>query len=127
MPKLAVSPEEAEEQRKNILARQKVLLQHVPAWLRLLRVTQRELAEHLGVSEGSVSKWFSGGEAIKAGRIVEIAAFLKLEPTDLLGAPPGDRLSEPVAQLLASVEGLTAEEIGKIAEMARLIRGNRIP
>mgnify|MGYP001766892299 CR=1 FL=1 len=127
MPKLAISPSEAEEQRKNILARQKVLLQHVPAWLRHLGVTQRELAEHLGVSEGSVSKWFSGGEAIKAGRIVEIAAFLQMDPTDLLGSPPGERLSVPVAELLEAVEGLSADEISSLAGMARLIQGKRRP
>lgn len=47
-------------------------------------LTQRELADKLGVSMVSVSKWESGKGLPRAKRIKEVAAALETTPANLL-------------------------------------------
>ncbi len=75
------------------------------------------------MTEGSVSKWIGGKEAMKTGRLHEIAAILGMKAGDLIGEPPGDYIAKPVSELLDAVDGLDAEAISRIAAMVRAYRG----
>nr|WP_314074844.1 helix-turn-helix transcriptional regulator [uncultured Roseococcus sp.] len=121
MSQLPETPEDKEERKRNILARQREMLQHLPAWFRHAGVTARQVAEQLGVLEASVSKWISGTDAMRIGYLRQIATVLKAEPEDLLAAPPTQGLAPAVAALLDAAEGLSPEQLAHLAETARLL------
>lgn len=120
-----LSKPELDAFNEEVKAFQRELLEHVPAWLKFRGLKQKDLAEYLGTTEGSVSKWISGGDAMKFGLIAKIATFLQAEPGDLMHPPPGRGLTKPVANLLDAAEGLDAEELDRLAELARLLRRKR--
>jgi transcriptional regulator with XRE-family HTH domain len=58
-------------------------------------ITQRALAELLGVNKSAVAQWEGGGggTGIKTSNLVELARVLGIKPSELLGAPtPDDQL-----------------------------------
>jgi transcriptional regulator with XRE-family HTH domain len=58
-------------------------------------ITQRALAELLGVDKSAVAQWEGGGggTGIKTSNLVELARVLGIKPSELLGAPsPDDQL-----------------------------------
>lgn len=80
MPDRPLSPEE--------IAANLRLLTHVKDWLNFRDVNQRGLADGLGVSEPTVSKWLRGTQPMSAAQFVKIAEFLDATPEQLLSAPP---------------------------------------
>lgn len=63
------------------------VLRHIKTWLKHRDRTQRELANHLGLSEASISKWLKGQQAITMTQFVEVAKFLDASPERLFSAP----------------------------------------
>lgn len=66
------------------------MLTHVKEWLQYRRLSQRSLAEALGVSEPTVSKWLNGGVGMSVAQFTKIAALLDAKPEDLLDSPPNE-------------------------------------
>lgn len=110
-----------------MLAHQRELLQYIPAWLRFRGLGQKDIALHLGVSEASVSKWLSGGDAMKVGALQQIAVLLQADPGDLLTAPPAAGLQSKVRDLLDAAEGMTGEQLAHLTETARFMTGKPKP
>jgi transcriptional regulator with XRE-family HTH domain len=116
------TPREKQEHKKNILAEQKAMLQHVPAWLRFRGMNQRQLAERLGVKEASLSKWLAGTDNMRVGLLRQIARIVKAEDGDLMEPPPGKGLTSAVSDLMDAADGLDAEQLAHLAAMARLLK-----
>ncbi|WP_034443546.1 helix-turn-helix domain-containing protein [Cloacibacillus evryensis] len=54
-----------------------------------LNLKQKEVAEAVGVSEGTVSRWKSGEiNSLRQSRIVSLANILQIDPIDLVRACP---------------------------------------
>lgn len=53
-----------------------------------LALTQRQVANHVGVTEAAVSRWESGEIAnMRRDRIVNLASILQISPMLIMGAP----------------------------------------
>lgn len=56
-----------------------------------LALTQRQVANHVGVTEAAVSRWESGEIAnMRRDRIVNLASILQISPMLIMGAPEFD-------------------------------------
>lgn len=56
---------------------------------RRLGLTQRALAERVGVDKSAVAQWEGGGggKGIKTDNLIEVARILQVKPSELLGEP----------------------------------------
>ncbi|MCL2474913.1 MAG: helix-turn-helix transcriptional regulator [Chloroflexi bacterium] len=92
-----------------------------------LNLTQEQVAQFVGVSKATVSRWESGFIAqMKSGHIAKIAKILQLSPSMITGCSPADeveRLREELAlsperkALLKATSKLTPEAIKNITRM----------
>lgn len=54
-----------------------------------LGLTQREVADYVGVSEATVSRWESGDiDNMRRDRIAKLSAVLRISPLDIMGIEP---------------------------------------
>lgn len=75
-------------------------------------IRQVEIAEHMGVSQGSVSNWIKGVNSIDIENLAELCAFLGVSLDQIYGvAPitPDVMLSEQDRALLGSFHALNDE------------------
>lgn len=62
-----------------------------------LNLTLKEVADHVGVSEATVSRWESGNIAnMRRDRIASLAQILKVSPIDIMGIAENDGRTEAV-------------------------------
>jgi len=102
MPDKKLTPEEIEENLQ--------LLQHLPAWFRHRGLTQAAVANKLGTSEATVSKWLRGRQRMNVPQFLRIAQLLDADPAELL-APPGDAAqAERIRRALRLARDLDAEK-----------------
>jgi transcriptional regulator with XRE-family HTH domain len=59
----------------------------LPEWREKKGLTQEQLANRLGVSDVSVSRWETGRALLSTGVLAAIAEALDIEPTDLYRHP----------------------------------------
>ena len=92
--------------------------------------TQKELADHLGVSKQIVSKWCHGTRIPRMGKIQAIADFLNCEVTDLIDyegtwTPDKvrDELFEKKKVLFSMSEKASEEDLDKIITIVKTIVG----
>lgn len=69
------------------IANNRHTLRFVKPWMKLRGLTQRKLAEELGMSEPSVSKWLNGKVNMTLAQFIKVAELLNASPEDLLFAP----------------------------------------
>lgn len=89
--------------------------QKIGAFLRVLRrekgMTQEQLAEQVGVSNRSVSRWETGTNLPDLALLVELAAFYKVELTELLnGERDGADMSKETEAVLSKAVDYSAYE-----------------
>lgn len=77
--------------------------ENIKAFRRLRGMTQEQLAEAMGVTVGSVSKWESGQSVPELQLIVALADFFEQSVDALLGCVRGTRGPEETAELLSSL------------------------
>lgn len=121
MPALPESPEEIEARRLQQLAEQRTMLEHLPSWLRMRGLRQKDVAAALGVSEASVSGWVNGGQQMSVGQLRQIAVLLKAEPGDLLRPPNEPSVSKKVEDTLGLMDELNDNEWQTVLQTARAI------
>lgn len=63
------------------------MVSHLKAWLRAKKCTQEHIANELGVSHGTVSKWLRGYQAMNLSQFSAVAALLGVAEEKLLFAP----------------------------------------
>lgn len=97
------------------------MLEHIPAWLKLRQLRQKDVAIALGVSEATVSQWIKGAQQMSVGQLRQIAKLLQAEPGDVLRAPDGRELSQKVEQTLAVMDRLSDDEWATVLATARTI------
>jgi transcriptional regulator with XRE-family HTH domain len=114
MPDKKLTPEEIAANRRAV--------QHVSEWLRYRDYTQIKLADSLGVSKATISKWLSGTQGMSVAQFLDIARFCDCRPEELMMSPnhretairyrrlaealngmPEDRFDAVVAGLLAMI------------------------
>jgi len=120
---LPETSEEFEARRQAMLAEQKMMLEHLPKWLRLRNLRQKDIAQALGVSQATVSQWIKGVHNMSVGQLRQIAVLLKAEPGDLLRAPDDRDISKKVEETLALMGDLSDEEWNVVLQTARTIAG----
>lgn len=106
MPDKSLTPHEAEQNRN--------ALQHVKAWLKFRDMTQRRLADHLGMSEPAVSKWLRGKQAMSVAQFVRVAALLDARPDELLFAPTERVKASRYNKLAEGLDQLTDAQLAAV-------------
>jgi len=103
MPDKPMSPEEIERNQNT--------LRYIKPWLRHREMTQRRLAELMGVSEPTVSKWLRGVVTMSVGQFTQIAQILDAKPEDLLFAPDEQGAAARYREAAELVKAMTKEEL----------------
>jgi transcriptional regulator with XRE-family HTH domain len=103
------------------IERNRNLLRPLTLWLKLRKVTQRQLAEALSVSEGSVSKWLSGTQQMNLSQFQAIAAILKSDPFELLRAPGEAGSAQADKDVVALTQVMTPEQLRLWIKLGRQI------
>lgn len=99
------------------------MLEHLPKWLRLRGLRQKDVAQALGVSEASVSNWIRGNQQMSVGQLRQIALLLKADPSDLLREPDERALSPKVERTLTLMDQLSDDEWQAVLKTAEAIAG----
>lgn len=101
-----------------------------------LGLTMKEVADYVGVSEATVSRWESGSIAnMKRSRVQALAEVLKVSPLDILGTedPIGDKYAAlqqaydarpEIRILFDSAEDATAEQIMMTVKVLEAFKKN---
>jgi len=84
------------------MQRNKAPLRYVKDWLIFREQSQRRVAEAVGVSEATVSKWLKGSQAVTVAQFSAIAKFLDADPTELMSSPP-DRKKAAIYRMVGQV------------------------
>lgn len=121
MPALPETPEELAARTEAQRADQKTMLEHLPAWIRMRNLRQKDVAQALGVSDATVSNWIAGKQQMSVGQLRQIAVLLKAEPGDLLRPPDEAGLSAKVEETLGLMDALTGPEWDAVLQAARAI------
>ena len=91
-----------------------------------LRLTMKEVADHVGVSEATVSRWEKGEIAnMKRDKIVKLAEVLRVSPSVIMGWDEDERLrnsSGVRAELIQKLAVLTDSQVELLNQMADKMR-----
>ena len=79
MPDPVLTSDEIDRNRK--------MVRHLKNWFLYRGLTQERIANNLGVSQGSLSKWLKGTQSMSVGHFTALAALLSAEPHQLLFPP----------------------------------------
>lgn len=120
-PSRSLSP----EQRTERLAAQRDLLRYVPDWAKFRGIRQKSLAEGLGVTEGVMSRYFSGETIMPVGALRKIAVLLDAHVGDVIRPPPADGLGKLMEDTLNEMDRLGPEQWEKLLQVARGMRSER--
>lgn len=91
-----------------------------------LRLTMKEVADHVGVSEATVSRWEKGEIAnMKRDKIVKLAEVLRVSPSVIMGWDEDEQLrnsSGVRAELIQKLAVLTDSQVELLNQMADKMR-----
>lgn len=86
-----------------------------------LRLTLREVADAVGVSEGTVSRWESGDIAnMKRDKIAKLAEVLRISPAVIMGWSEEEQeqnSSGPRAELISKLSDLDDSQVELLNQM----------
>lgn len=76
-----------------------------------LNLTMKEVAEYVGVSEATISRWESGNIAeMKRSRIKALAEILHVSPLEVIGDDPSsEELTKDEIKLITAFRDMNAE------------------
>jgi transcriptional regulator with XRE-family HTH domain len=109
--------------RDQILAYQREQLQYIPDWLRFRGLSQKHIANELGVSEGVVSRYISGKAIMAVGTLRKIAVLLQASEGDIIRPPTEKSLAPAVEETLAEMDRLGPERWARILATAKDMKG----
>lgn len=96
------------------ITRNKQMVRYLKPWVKLLQLTQTEVAELMNVSDGTFSKWLSGTQSMTVSQFQSLADVLGLPPEALL-SPPGDtNAARRMTRLLALAREMTDSDLAAI-------------
>ncbi len=108
MPDKELTPEEEAQSRE--------LLRFVKPWMRFRKLSQKDMAADMNVSEATVSKWLSGKQAMTMAQFSAICRLLKTAPENVGAGPPDGLSRRRLVDKLA--RGLTTEQIDVLIAVA---------
>jgi len=97
-------------------------LRHIPAWLRLRSLTQRDLAERMGVSEATVSKWLQGKQSMTVAQFVAISRILGAAPEEALMPPPDAAVVYKYKEIAEIVDTLSSDDLAAFVAIGRSLQ-----
>jgi len=101
-----------------------------------LGLTLKDVADYVGVSEATVSRWESGNIAnMKRSRVQALAEILKVSPLDIIGVDRDEeahiqellqdlRDNPQIGVLLSASKDLNEEDIAQLTELAKRLRAS---
>jgi transcriptional regulator with XRE-family HTH domain len=96
-------------------------LRYLTVWLRYREVSQRWLAERLGVSEATVSKWIGGTQAMSVAQLATVAQLLDCEPYELLWSPHETAKSKRYKEFAEILDSLSPSDLDHYIAIGRSI------
>lgn len=105
----------------------KVIGENIKKVCALKGIRQVDIAEHMGVSQGSVSNWIKGTNSIDIENLAELCSFLCVSLDQIFGVSPIEpevSLSSSEAELLSLYRGLTKEGQSLVLNTVRTFAGN---
>lgn len=100
-------------------------LRYIPDWLRLRGMTQRTVAERMGVSEPTISKWLRGSQVMSLAQFMMLARILNAEPEDLMNAPPANGLGDVYREVHHVISDMDRETLEHWLAIGRQLRRHR--
>ncbi|MGN0115638.1 MAG: helix-turn-helix transcriptional regulator [Acutalibacteraceae bacterium] len=88
-------------------------------------LSQKQLAEQLGVSQQTVAKWESGNASPKPALIKRIAEYFDVSADYLLGIKPKIDDNDVIAALFSDTEDVTDDMYGDAKRFAEFVKQNR--
>lgn len=101
-------------------------MQHVAAWLRYRGVSQRAVADYLDKSEGTVSKWLRGEQAMNVAQFVQLAKLLNARPTDLMGPPEDLETTAQLRRLAEIALSLPSEKLDLLIKTGQAMQPDSV-
>lgn len=105
----------------------KVIGENIKMICKLKGIRQIDIAEHMGISQGSVSNWIKGTNSIDIENLAELCAFLGVSLDQIYGVAPLEQsasLSPDEAELLGLYRAVIPEGQRHIMSAARMVAGN---
>lgn len=105
----------------------KVIGENIKKVCALKGIRQVDIAEHMGVSQGSVSNWIKGTNSIDIENLAELCSFLGVSLDQIYGVSPikpDVSLSSSEAELLGLYRSLTKEGQTLVLNTIRTFAGN---
>ena len=90
-------------------------------------IRQVEIADHMGVSQGSVSNWIKGTNSIDIENLAELCAFLGVSLDQIYGVAPLTSdvvLTQEETELLSTFRSLNIDGRTMLINTARAFAGN---
>lgn len=109
--------------RAELQGYQRELLRYVPDWLRHRGLRQKHIANALGITEGVVSRYFSGETLMPVGTLRKIAVLVQAHEGDLLRPPQDAGLGRQVEATLSEMDRLGPDRWEKVLAAAREMKG----
>lgn len=85
--------------------------EHLRAWREAVGLTQQQVANKVGTTHATVSRWESGVQAIPPKKFNELAAVYGATPAELL-FPPADRtMAQRLHRAVEIIKNLNDQEV----------------
>lgn len=104
-----------------------IIAENLKSICRMKGIKQVQLAELLGVSQGAVSNWFKGLNAIDVENLVVICDYVGVTFDQVIGRSPlsqNDLLSPEESDLIACYRSVNQDGRSVILGTARAVAGN---
>ena len=94
-------------------------------YLQLRNITQKELAEHLGISKQAVSLWCSGSGNPRMSKIEDICSYLNITRAQLLLSKEDAEYEDTRIELDSIIEEMNTEQLKTLLGMAQVLIQNK--
>jgi transcriptional regulator with XRE-family HTH domain len=105
----------------------KVIGENIKKICKIKGIRQIDIAEHMGISQGSVSNWIKGTNSIDIENLAELCSFLGVSLDQIYGVAPLEQsitLTPGESELLSLYRSVTAAGQDHILSTARMVAGN---
>lgn len=105
----------------------KVIGENIKMICKLRGIRQIDIAEHMGISQGSVSNWIKGTNSIDIENLAELCSFLGVSLDQIYGVAPLEQsasLTPDETELLGLYRAVIPVGQEHIMSTARMVAGN---
>lgn len=102
--------------------RNQIALRYVKAWLTYRGMTQKRLADMIGMSEPAVSKWLRGKQSMTLAQFTLVADLLDARPDELLFAPPDRSKATRYRKIAEGIKDMSDDNLDTLAALIDAMR-----